>query len=949
MPVVCKSIIILCIICPNSLLKPDPRSDSGASSTLGSQYQASVEEVHDEEDGTTVPVPFDGDDEVLIQEIYSNVKMDDLRTSLAYILGLQKASLDDTGIGLNETGVHLLRNPPMEPLSIEGDKVLEAAIKLFLGLPNANRDYNTTRQTFMEFNNCSEFPSLSQVKDIVTILSGIEPATHDMCPKSCMAFTGPFVDFGHCAECGESRWKTDAHGELEGGIKQPHLQFSTLLIGPQLQAMFRDPVKAKEMRHRQEYTRKIFEALACNEGVQDTYGDIFDGLDYLEAVMAGEIKEDDITIMFSIDGAQLYRNKASDCWMSIWVIFDRSPDTRYKKQYVLPGVIIPGPNKPKNIDSFLFPGFHHIAAIQHEGLPIWDAARGLLYLSNIYILVATSDGPGLAYLNGLVGHQGRNGCRLYCGMPGRRKAGAPTYYPVMKRPDGAPPGSDHPDVNPEHFCCSSETYMSNLANVLSSPNEAQYKKRRLQTGISKPSIFLGFPRGRTLSVPKIFGSDVMHLLSLNLPDLLLPLWRGTFECDPGDVKSTWHWACLAAQDVWKSHGERVAAAIVDIPGIYGRPPRNPAEKIHSGYKAWEYHLYLYGLGPGLLHGILPDPYWRHFCKLVRAVRLITQHSITRDELQTANRLFIEFTEEYEVLYCERKFERIHFVRQSIHALTHYGREVETKGPLICASQWTMERTIGNLTEELRNHSRCYANLTQRAIRRARINAIKVMIPSLDPHAKVVGYPRGSYDLGNGYALLPHHERSRHETTDLESRCILEWLHAHAPDSPELESIGHAGQFRVRRWARLQLPNGQKCRSLWCTRERRIDARKSRNIKFTLSGNVKFGVAHFFFQIQERPHSQPQGLAIISLYSDPHRRLLEESSGALYSCKYLGDTSLIIIPATSIDQIVSMNPHEIDGHTRYFMFEQPGNDVTNLGGFLVSTEDDEDVDSTNMTT
>ncbi|KIK76546.1 hypothetical protein PAXRUDRAFT_18124 [Paxillus rubicundulus Ve08.2h10] len=565
-----------------------------------------IEDVNNEDD---TPVPLDGDDEVLIQEIYSNVKMDDLRTSLAYILGLQKASLDDEGLGLNEAGVHLLRNPLTELLSIEGDKVLEAAIKLFIGLPNADRDYNTTRQIFMEFNDIPDFPSLSQVKNIIMILTGIKLVIHDMCPKSCMAFTGPFVDFNHCAECGESHWKTDSNGELEGGIKQPSMQFSMLLLGPQLQAMFRDPVKAKEM------------------GVQEMYNDFFDGLDYLEAVMAGEINEEDITIMFSIDGAQLYRNKASDCWISIWVIFDCSPNTWYKKQYVLPGVIIPGPNKPKNIDSFLFLGFQPIAAIQREGLPIWDVARGLMYLGNIYIIIATSDGPGLAYLylNGLVGHHGRNGCRLYCGMPGRHKEGTPTYYPVMKRPDAAPPGSDHPNVDAEHFSCSSETYMSNLA----------------KTGISKPSIFLGFQCGRTLGVPKVFGSDIMHLLSLNLPDLLIPLWRGTFECDPGDAKSTWRWATLALPDVWKAHGECVGAAIVNIPGVYGRPPRNPAEKIHSGYKAWEYHLYLYGLGPGLCITSFP----LH----TGAISVSSQ-----EELKTANHLFIEFTEEYEDLYCERK-------------------------------------------------------------------------------------------------------------------------------------------------------------------------------------------------------------------------------------------------------------------------------------------------------
>ncbi|KAF8834821.1 hypothetical protein BDN67DRAFT_870585, partial [Paxillus ammoniavirescens] len=70
--------------------------------------------------------------------------------------------------------------------------------------------------------------------------------------------------------------------------------------------------------------------------------------------------------------SELYHNKASDRWMLIWVILNHSPDMWYKKQYVLPDIIIPSPNKSKDINSFLFPDFHHIAAIQHEGLPIWD-------------------------------------------------------------------------------------------------------------------------------------------------------------------------------------------------------------------------------------------------------------------------------------------------------------------------------------------------------------------------------------------------------------------------------------------------------------------------------------------------------------------------------------------------------------------------------------------------
>jgi len=46
---------------------------------------------------------------------------------------------------------------------------------------------------------------------------------------------------------------------------------------------------------------------------------------------------------------------------------------------------------------------------------MWDALqeRPLLFLTHSSRFV-TADGPAMAYINGLVGHQGRNGCRLYC-------------------------------------------------------------------------------------------------------------------------------------------------------------------------------------------------------------------------------------------------------------------------------------------------------------------------------------------------------------------------------------------------------------------------------------------------------------------------------------------------------------------------------------------------------
>ncbi|KAF9232878.1 hypothetical protein BU15DRAFT_30421, partial [Melanogaster broomeanus] len=64
--------------------------------------------------------------------------------------------------------------------------------------------------------------------------------------------------------------------------------------------------------------------------------DIIMGWDYLGAVLDGDIKEHDIVLMLSLDGAQLYDSKESDCWIYIWVILNLSPEKRYRKLHVLP-------------------------------------------------------------------------------------------------------------------------------------------------------------------------------------------------------------------------------------------------------------------------------------------------------------------------------------------------------------------------------------------------------------------------------------------------------------------------------------------------------------------------------------------------------------------------------------------------------------------------------------
>ncbi|KAF9470601.1 hypothetical protein BDN70DRAFT_939565 [Pholiota conissans] len=713
--------------------------------------------------------------------------------------------------------------------------------------------------------------------------------------------------------------------------KKPYQEFHTILLGPVLQALWRDPSSARRFDYRRKITQEIINELEENDGTLSSYDDFFHGSDYLENVKKGSINNNDIVLMLSIDGAQLYTHKASDCWIYIWVIMDLSPDERYKKRHVLPGGFIPGPNKPKNVDSFQFPGLHHLCSLQREGLRIWDASTNRLFLSKLFLALDTADGPGMAYQNGLVGHHGKYGCRLYCSVPGRHKPHGSHYYPALLKPnDYIMHGCDHEDIS--HFVSTSAPsnwYFQNLQFLLQSPNETQYKKRRLETGITKPTIFLGIPNNCILGIPGCFGSDVMHLGSFNLADLLVSLWRGQLDSEGTDPTSAWPWAVLQG-NTWEQHGKAVAEATPYLPGSFDRPPRNIAEKINSGYKAWEWLLYLYGLAPALLYGILPQPYYSHFCKLVKAMRIIQQHKIKTSDLRMAKDLLQSFAYEYEMIYYQRRVDRLHFCRQSIHALLHLAAETTRIGPPICSSQWTMERTIGNLGEEIRQPSNPYANLSQRGLLRCQVNALNAMIPDLQPEPS--GVPRGGIDLGGGFALLRAQDRYDRAMRPCEAQALANYLWN--LDGTLVES--HCP--KIARWARLRLPNGQVARSRWKESRKPLKkVRMSRNVKYRSGDKLHIGEVYYYFRC--RIHGQEKVLAVVSKYSEPDSDLLAVSHGTFLSCQYSGDGALVVIDVSCIESVVAMVPHN---HTRphsipdtnlhFFLVERPGLDIWRLGGF-----------------
>ncbi|KAJ3506500.1 hypothetical protein NMY22_g17228 [Coprinellus aureogranulatus] len=544
--------------------------------------------------------------------------------------------------------------------------------------------------------------SIHNVRKAVATIAGVHLIVDNMCINSCLAFTSPFADEDECPKCSESRHVYGAQGK-----QSSRKQMTTILLGPQLAAL-RCSKEGVEPDSESSSSSSDSDSSGNDELV---YNDILCGSDYLDLVQNQHITENDTMVTFSFDGAQLYRNKDSDTWLGVWIVNDYSPKLCYKQKHVLPAFVVPGPNKPKLLNSYTYRSFHHLSAIRREdegcGIKVWDALKKATIQSRIFLHLITTDAVALTELDGRVGHHGHLGCRIGCPMPGRYKPGSGGHsYAVHSLPD------DYP------------------AKPLQSQNQTGYVNNCKATGLSKPSILSGCHPDRMLPLPKCFSINLMHLVFINAGELLIPLWHGVSKLRNKDNSfEDWPWLCLKDDKVWKAHGKLVADSKQNFPSSFHRTPHNPAEKINSGYKVTEYYLYIFGLGPGFFRPLLPPAYWKNFCQLMRGVRIVLQCSINDRQLTEAYKCFIQFVEDFEALYYKPHI-----------------------GPGAYYSQFTMERAIGDYGQDIRQPSNPFGNLAKIMERHAQLNAFYAVYPDMAP-SKTAARKGGDIDLKDGYAFL----------------------------------------------------------------------------------------------------------------------------------------------------------------------------------------------------
>lgn len=180
--------------------------------------------------------------------------------------------------------------------------------------------------------------------------------------------------------------------------------------------------------------------------------------------------------------------------------------------------------------------------------------------------------------------------------------------------------------------------------------------------------------------------------------------------------------------------------------------------------------------------------------------MLLQEEILLPELKEAELMITQFSDEFEMLYVQQHVDRLHFVRACIHTLSHMAPETVHLRPCLIYSQWALERTIGNLGEEIQLHSNTFVNLAQRGLCRSQVNALKSMLPNLD--ITDITLPCGALDIGDGYIMLTATEATPSSVCQCEAIALQEYLAAVGL------AIDTANFYKVNRWARIRLPNRQ---------------------------------------------------------------------------------------------------------------------------------------------
>ena len=494
--------------------------------------------------------------------------------------------------------------------------------------------------------------SWKQIQAHVSQLSGFEPQIYHCCINSCCCFVGPYAELSSCSYCNESRYDSDG---------KPRQIFTYLPVIPRLQAAFANRDMAAKMRYRaHEYQHD-----------PDIVKDVFDSSHYRSLLLKhvtvnGRILSHtffndsrDVALGISTDGFAPFRKRKKTCWPLILFDYNLPPEIRFHIQYILSLGIIPGPKKPVDFDSFLWPAIQEFIRLE-IGIHTYDILSDEFFAMRAYVILVFGDIPAISMVLRMKGHNGLFPCRM-CKIRAVPIPGGNTHYVPLDRSCCPSQLPDMPSVyDPLNLPLRThEGFLQDAHRVQSAPTNAASEDLAKLCGIKGVAALTVLS---SLSFPASFPYDFMHLIYENLLKNLMLLWSGNYK-DIGNGSETY----VFQQTVWEAIGAATAQSGSSIPSAFGpRPPNVATDKV--SWTADTRAFWALSIGPVVLRECFLRPkYYAHFVELIRLLNICLQFEIDRSDISVLREGLATWVKDYErcVVFMHRQ---VYILYISIHLL-----------------------------------------------------------------------------------------------------------------------------------------------------------------------------------------------------------------------------------------------------------------------------------------
>jgi len=214
-----------------------PVSPAPCQSSLPMHQQESLEDIPAD------PIPLSNDISVGLRST-----VDELRKTVHFINALHDATLKQSN--MQQEDIDRLCAAKPDPCYDVMDKHFLKAFRVFLSTTNASQaTYDGVRSSMLDCYPDYPFLSFGQMKRHVEQLSGTVPISYNMCPDTCVGFTGPLADCELCPMCEKGRYQIE--------MQDPVRQFITIPLGPVIQALYGSVDTTEKMHYCKQATADI--------------------------------------------------------------------------------------------------------------------------------------------------------------------------------------------------------------------------------------------------------------------------------------------------------------------------------------------------------------------------------------------------------------------------------------------------------------------------------------------------------------------------------------------------------------------------------------------------------------------------------------------------------------------------------------------------------------------